>query len=281
MWPRRRLASSFGLCLLLFSAGCRNCDKVEAELRTRDRDLIALRDELYNTLAYNEALQHEVCALRGSPFAPVTPESASQTYTLQKITLGRQTGGYNNDDCPGDEALQVVIEPKDPDGHTIKAPGTVEVLALEISTQGTKTPLSFWTVPPDKLRKSWRSGLLSTGYSLILPWQNWPSTEKLRVVVRFKLPDNRIFEADKDVTVRLRPENKRKLVPGSTVGDPLDGSYPHPEEVPPPRIMDAPSLDAGWHNPPLSSRGLTSQWHTTASSPLSRAVQMLRPVPLK
>jgi hypothetical protein len=253
--------------LLIIGAGCRNCDKVEAELRTRERDLMALRDELYNTLAYNEALQHELC-VHGSP---VSPEFASQSYTLQKIVLGRQTGGYNNDDCPGDEALQVVIEPKDPDGHNIKAPGSVEVLALEISPQGTKKPLSLWTIPPDKLRKSWRSGLLSTGYSLILPWQIWPSTEKLRVVVRFKLPDNRVFEADKDVTVRLRPENKRKLAP---VVDPL-------EEVPPPRESGAPSLDAGWNNAPLSSRGLTSQWHTTASSPLSGAVHMLRPVPIR
>jgi hypothetical protein len=71
-------------------------------------------------------------------------------------------------------------------------------------------PLSAWDVPPDQLRKTWRNGLLATGYYVVLAWKNWPTNEKLRVIARFTLADSRLFEADKDVTIRLTPAAKRK-----------------------------------------------------------------------
>src|SRR5262245_58318540 len=105
------------LTLLLMSvlanlvAGCHSCDLVEAELRTRENELRELRDELGRAEAQNEALMRETCTLRhGGPVA-ITPELAAQVYTVRRITLGRGTGGYADDNCPGDQALQVVLEP--------------------------------------------------------------------------------------------------------------------------------------------------------------------------
>jgi hypothetical protein len=262
------------LCFIL--SGCRHGrDLVEAELRTKDRDLHCIRDELYRSESFNESLRRELCALRGISPSHLTPEGASQTYGVTTVTLGRGTGGYDADGAPGDEALQVVLEPKDPDGHTIKAPGTVEVQALEITKEGLKTPISAWNVSPDQLRRSWKSGLLSTGYSLVLPWQMWPSSEKIRVVVRFKLEDGRLFEADKDVTVRVAPEHKRRMPPA-------DGIMP-PEPIPPPKEFEAPqprklqrSIPGdGWSDMPLSQASAES-WHTSAAAPAS-AAELLRP----
>jgi hypothetical protein len=275
-----RLLSCFFLlpCCCLFLTGCRGRrDLVEAELRSKDRDLYEIRDELYRSDAYNEALRREVAALRGVSTSKVSPELASQLYTVTTVTLGRQTGGYDEDGQPGDEALQVLLEPKDPDGHTIKAPGTVEVQAFEITREGLKVPLSTWTVSPDQLRRSWRSGLLSTGYSLVLPWKIWPSTEKLRVVVHFRLDDGRLFEADKDVTIRLGPQH-RKPMPNA------EGVVPPPEEVPPPmefrppppRKLEGPLPPEGWNGMPLSRAG--TQWREAAASPLGGAAQLQRPV---
>ncbi len=264
-------------CACFFLTGCRGRrDLVEAELRSKDRDLYEIRDELYRSESYNEALRREVAALRGVSTSKVSPELASQLYTVTTVTLGRQTGGYDEDGQPGDEALQVLLEPKDPDGHTIKAPGTVEVQAFEITREGLKVPLSTWTVSPDKLRRSWRSGLLSTGYSLVLPWKIWPSTEKLRVVVHFRLDDGRLFEADKDVTIRLGPQH-RKPMPNA------EGVVPPPEEVPPPmefrppppRKLEGPLPPEGWSGMPLSRAG--TQWHEAAASPLSGAAELQRP----
>jgi hypothetical protein len=261
----RRLPSAFLRCCLfllpfissLALSGCRNCDLVEAQLRSRDRELRELREELWRTEAYNGAMQREIVAIRQNAPSAASPEEAGQTYTLKSIRLGRQTGGYDEDELPGDEALQIQLEPIDPDGHTIKAPGTLYVTAFEVSGQGLKTPLSSWVLAPDELRKRWRSGLLSTGYHIVLPWKNWPTTEKLRVVVQFVLADGRVFEADKDITVKLAPKSHRKSdVPIET--------WPNP---PPPLKTETPS-----QGPVLSPSFKTTSGYTPP-------VQLMRPIP--
>jgi hypothetical protein len=273
-WPLAPL-----LCALLI-AGCQNCDLVESELRARENDVAHLHGEVQRLHAQNVALERELVAVRHDTAAKITPELASQTYSLQRIVLARQTGGYDNDGVPGDEALQVVIQPLDPDGQSIKAPGSVNVQALEITTEGLKRPLAVWHVNPDQLRRSWRSGLFSTGYFLLFPWKHWPTNPHLRVVVHFTLADGRAFEADKDVTIRLPPDGPSgtppppgppgppppdSVPPDGPVGPPLDPDTP----LPPPRKVDAP---AGPAVP-------TAAWLEAPAPPLSTAVQMLKPVP--
>ena len=295
MWARRRMTFSFFLfpfSLCLFSLmGCRNCDLVEAELRSRENAMHELRADLARAEADNEALVRELAAIRQSGAAKITPELAAQTYTVRQITLGRGTGGVDEDECPGDEALQVVVEPRDADGHTIKAPGSVHVEALEISPEGLKVPLSSWDLTPEQVRHSWRSGLLSTGYFIVLPWKNWPASEKLRVIVRFTLVDGRVFEAEKDITIRLTPSAYRKTAPPA---DPADG-MPSPETIPvlpPPRKTDPPltsTSKASWLPP--AERTVTPQnpnavepvanWKPSPAPSLADSIQLLPPTPLK
>src|SRR5262245_41232835 len=194
---------------LLLSAALCGCqtsphnDLLEAELRARDADLRELRSELDRTAAYNDYLNRELKHLQhmGGPATPPVAEGALVSGSrIRAIALGRQTGGFEEDAVPGDEALQVVVEPRDVDNHVVKVPGTVQVYALEVTDQGVKKPLSGWHVDAEELRKSWRSGILSTGYHLVLPWKSWPTTCKLRVVVRFVSEEERLFEADRDLT---------------------------------------------------------------------------------
>lgn len=250
----------FVFCLFL-SAGCRsNNDLLEAELRSRENDVRQLREELCRTEAYSEALQRELRAVRQQTTGILlTPESASQTFTLKGIVLGRGTSGVDHDDCPGDEALQIVVEPRDPDGHSLKAPGTLSVQAFEVSPEGLKKPLCSWQVSADQLRRSWRSGLWSTGYAVVLPWKVWPTSAQLRVVVQFHLGDGRVFEADRDVTLRPTAPAYRKTLP-------LDGPEVPETPLPPPRKLETPPPGPDTADP---GRG---------TIPAS-AVQMQRPVP--
>jgi hypothetical protein len=257
---RRSVALLVVLWALLPGGGCRNCDLVEAELRTRENEVRELRAELLRAESTNDALQREIHAAHTSGTSKVSPELASQMYTLKEVVLGRQTGGIDEDSQPGDEALQVVLEPRDPDGHAIKAPGTLHVEALQIGGEGLKTPLSSWDVSPDQLRRTWRSGLFATGYFVVLPWKVWPTSTRLRVVARFTLPDDRVFEADKDVTIRLPPQPK---VPASPA--------PAPAPLPPPRPVPG---EANLVEP-------AAVWRPPAAPPLYRAVQLLRPGPLQ
>ena len=40
----------------------------------------------------------------------------------------------------------------------VKVPARATVFAYEVSPEGIKTPLGKWEVPPDQLRRTWRSG---------------------------------------------------------------------------------------------------------------------------
>jgi hypothetical protein len=142
------------------------------------------------------------------PFEATLPAN-----TVKEIVLGRQAGGYDQSCGHGDDALQVALEPHDQDGSTIKVPGYLHVDLLEILPGGTKRPLSSWDVPPNELRHSWKNGFFGSGYFVVLPWKCWPTTDKLRVVAQFTLPDGRLFEADKDVTLHLPPVACRKPLP--------------------------------------------------------------------
>jgi hypothetical protein len=230
------------LWFVLVLAGCRSHDLVEMELRTRERELREAREELANLEAHNEALQHELSVVhQGEPHLP--PEHTALFTSIRRIVLGRQTGGYDDDRKPGDEALQVVIEPRDGDDHRIKAPGAVHIEALEISPEGLKVPLSSWDIPPEQLRRTWREGLFGSGYYVVLPWKVWPCSPELRVIVRFTLADGRVFEADRDVKVHV--------VPGAAPRAPRVEETPGPVLPEPGPTLPSPRpLDSGAPPPP-------------------------------
>jgi hypothetical protein len=287
-------------CLALFpSLGCRSCEQVERALRERERELREVKDELVHAEAHNEALEREVCELRKQcgpkpavkestqpgksepakpppkeakePIKPSVLEGTTLPSTVQELVLGRGTGGYDTDRLPGDDALQVVVEPHDADGHSLKVPGTLHVAALEILPEGLKKPLSTWVVAADQLRRSWRSGLFSTGYYLVLPWPSWPATDKLRVVVQFELADGRLFEADKDITIRLPPAAYRKPPgPGPAPGDDA-------EPIPAPRKLKPPTgaIDSQSRKLTVPVQLQPANWEEPRS--LDGAVRLLRP----
>jgi hypothetical protein len=221
--PGRAVSLLSLLALSLIVSGCKHQDALENEMRARDFQYRDLLDEMKKCEFHNQALQSEIEAIRRGQ--KITPETAAQNYGLKRIALGSLTMGINTGKCPGDDALQVIVEPRDVDDHTIKVPGTVQVIAQEINSQGIKMPLSTWDISQDQVRKSWQQGLMNTGYYFKLPWQSWPQYENVRVTVKFVLSDNRLFEADKDIKVRLASRDMRPTpTPGVGVQEPPVGS---------------------------------------------------------
>lgn len=271
------------LACLTFFPGCKSGTKtalIEAELRTREREIRTIRTELERANLLNSALQYEL-AQRGDACAPIVSEGvvidgpqSVLAGTVTRVTLGRGTGGIDDDGIPGDEALQVVIVPVDTDGSALKVPGKVMVQAQEITPEGLKVPLCQWEVAPLELQRSWRSGLFSTGYFLTLPWKAWPSTEKMRVVVQFQtLPNNRMFEADRDI--RIKPMGVR--VPRPTSGPTTTPTAPPPSgpapmlPAPPPAEVLPPPVDG-----PIWTPGA---FRPEVKSPAAAAVQAAKPAP--
>lgn len=280
-----RRSSTILLGLLALVAGCRNrSDLVEAELRTRESEMRMLRAELAKAEFMNQALTREVGALQQCP-GKISPELASQTYTLKQIVLARQTGGYDRHRLPGDDALMVVLEPRDADGHTIKAPGSVQVTAQEVNAEGVKSVIGSWDIPPEELRRSWKEGFLSKGYHVVLPWKIWPNYDHVRVTARFCLADGRVFEADRDATVRPVPLANRIPLAEPVMQPPTPSKHPIP--LPMPRLTESnkPRSDsaAWWIVPAPNASPATEpvRWRPKQPPCLADSVDLGMPAPLK
>jgi hypothetical protein len=275
---RSARALLLGAAAAVFALGCRssNSGQVEQTLHARELDLMEARAELDHCRAINQDLQTELQSLHGDP-ATCPPggceKPASLAYPVHTLTLGRQTGGRDSDATGGDDSLQVVVEPRDADNQVVKVPGTLVVQALEITPSGVKRPLSSWHISEDELRRSYRNGLLTTGYVLVLPWKIFPSTDKLRVGVQLRTADGRLFEADKDVTIRVVPVAKRPA--------PIPAPLPLPVEeplLPPPHVVD-PSPDHGPDlKPPADPATSKAAWLLPATRLPATPAQILRPV---
>ena len=237
---RRAVALAPALALLLLPSCKPNqrYDLLEAELRTTNRELAEARAALEHARAVNRAYNppglvvantHLPAADGGSPGG--VPAAGIQ---VTDITLARGTGAA--DDGTG---FVVNVVPRDADGSAVKVPATLKVAAWQVSPQGLKTPIGTWELPPDKLRRAWTAGLLTTGYSATLPWQTTPGTGRVRVAVRLTTADGRAFEADREFTVT--PTDATPFVPSTAAVNPVPAVGPLPpvqgrpvEELPPP-----------------------------------------------
>ncbi|WP_439621724.1 hypothetical protein [Gemmata sp.] len=249
--PRLR----FGVFVVLSTVHCtlatsckpnKRYDLIEAELRTRERELTDTRAALEQSRNLNRAYAQQS---QSSP-GPQVPTTAPLYVPVKDITLARGTGGVDEDGVPGDEGLMLVVVPRDEDGAAVKVPARVQVAAWEVTAAGIKNPIGTWDVPAEKVRPSWRAGFISTGYFVAVPWQTYPSTERVRVAVRLTTLDGRAFEADKDLFVRpCVPPNAAPTAPGgpATPATPVpalprapreplypDAVPPGVEELPPP-----------------------------------------------
>jgi len=249
-------------CSLL--VGCKSpkrYDLIEAELRTRERELEDTRaqlDQSRNLLRAYEAAQQ-----RGAPTQP----GGGVYLAVKEIAIGRGTGGVDDDGLPGDEGLMVVIVPKDEDGSAVKVPARALVAAWEITPAGLKNPIGSWELSSDRLRRTWKSGLISTGYFVAVPWQTLPSTDRVRVAVRLITTDGRTYEADRDVSVKppLPPRGGGNVLPYPqpagpggpgvpTIPTPPGGRQPLFPDRPPPGVP--PAIPPGTEElPPPSERG--------------------------
>src|SRR4029453_13933546 len=87
------------------------------------------RAEMFNSALQGDLMAHQGWPVglppagAGAPSAPVTARSNM----VKEVQLGRGTGGLDQDGLPGDEALLIVLVPKDVDGSAIKAPGNLVV----------------------------------------------------------------------------------------------------------------------------------------------------------
>lgn len=210
------------LSLLLLMTGCSSLtrqrqeqDLVEADLRSQERHIQELKEQLERKEGAIHGLDLEVERLQQSAIKNQPAGEPQAPGVIKEITLGRLTGGYrNNPRSLYDDSVQFLIEPKDADGHSIKMPGSVHIELFEYPPNGVKVPLSAWDISARELRRSWDQPLFGgPAYRILVPFKALPANERMRVLVRFTTLDGKLFEAEKDFSIRLPGPGSAPIVP--------------------------------------------------------------------
>lgn len=124
---------------------------------------------------------------------------------VTRIVLNsRLTGGYDEDGQPGDEAIMVVVEPQNSAGEYVPLPGDLSVVVIDPQSSEPMRELARWEFDASETVPWVKKSLLGRGVHLQLPWPNQPpSSERLKLFVRYRTPTGDELIAQREVRVDL------------------------------------------------------------------------------
>ena len=133
---------------------------------------IALRKQVQTLQDENDRLEAQLAGARAAETRAEQPDVEADEdaflFVTDRIEFGRLTGGFDEDpDQPGDELLQVYVQPVDQFGDEFKAAGTFTVTAT--TDDADSRQLGQWTFTAAEAADSWRNRFTIYGYVLDCP----------------------------------------------------------------------------------------------------------------
>jgi hypothetical protein len=154
--------------------------------------------------------------------APITNSNGSD---ISKVVINRsQTRGQDIDGVPGDEGLDLLIQPKTRNGQTLLRAGRLTVSVIDPSKPPSSQRIGLWKFLPSETELFFANeDAESRGILLHLPWdQATPQNGKLKVFVRYETPAGRKLETSSDIRIeppRSSYANDDPLIAGWTQRD--------------------------------------------------------------
>ena len=215
MRPRQNPRWSFLLWLisaipLAIFAGCANKDAKLLEAQTQNRQL---RQQLRQSQEIIET-QQDTISRQTEQIDNLTnlgPGRLDVLFTVDRIKLGRYTGGTNLDEVPGDDGVRVYIIPQDDAGRTVTAAGSIEVNVFDLA-HTTEPLLMSYSFSPPQARQHWHGGGLANHYDITCPWKDTlPSGNEITIRVKFvDYLTGQAFTATKECRIRPAAPNQHQ-----------------------------------------------------------------------
>ena len=125
-------------------------------------------------------------------------------FVVDKIKLGRYTGGTNPDKKDGDDGVRVYVIPQDQAGRTVTAAGSVEIDVFDPGQKEDSLVMSY-SFTAAQAKEHWQGGGLANHYSFICPWKKRrPIGNEITVHVKFvDYLTGRSFTANKQCKVQI------------------------------------------------------------------------------
>ena len=199
-----------------------------------------------------------------SPYRSYGVQAAGATLPLvdsikvAQITLNKSlTGGIRTDGRFGNEALLVVIEPRDLLGNLLEAPGDVSVVLLDPAGSDETARIGRWDFTASQTAGMFGCGQ-DRGIHLELPWTSRPPAhEHLQMYVRYTTRDGRKIQISRPIGINRSGDPPAKWMPveHEVVARPAEGEAdswrrgvaredsppPEPAELPPARPAPQPA----------------------------------------
>lgn len=187
-------------------------DKKTGELRPTEPPANFLSTAPRPPAAPEAAPEHRSGAVRlaaaSGSFTSLTQLPATEnSRVIERIELNPHfTGGWNPDGQPGDEGIQVLVEPRDELGRIVRAAGELSLVLVDPALAGREARVARWDIPASQAAESFFRCPAGEGIVLFLPWQERiPVHSRLHLFVRLTREDGRKLERDMPIEVALSP----------------------------------------------------------------------------
>jgi hypothetical protein len=182
---RSLIAPALGVLIAgLIGAGCGGTpNSANIQLRKENQ---SLRDQIATLQRQHDADVAQINALQSGHTAPMLPEDRlAQLFTTHGIQLKRLTGGTSLEGgTTYDTGLLVDVVPIDGQGQALKAAGSFDIQAFDLSGPQPQT-IGHWTFNIEQARQAWLGMALQYNYVLRCPWQKPPTHSQLTLKVTF------------------------------------------------------------------------------------------------
>lgn len=211
-------ATAAVLLVLAALAGCaKDLRQENSRLRTQLLDTTARGDQLERqnqelTQQLQQSTQRvEALQQLGPARTDLLPQAAA-------IRIGRHSSPVDTDGTGGEDAVRVLVQPLDAQGHTIKAAGSLLVELYDLAAPPEQNLLGRCEVSPQDLTQHWYSTFGSDHYSVECPLDRPPQHPELTVRVQFTdLVNGNAFAQQKVIAVATQTQPAAEAVPAQTM----------------------------------------------------------------
>ncbi len=143
---------------------------------------------------------------------PDVPMPSDQQITQLHLDPAR-TGGFQQDDQPGDDGIVVVLQPRNKQQDFVPLPGRVSVVLLD---EESRSRVARWEFTPAETKLAMQRSQTPQGIELTMPWQETPPDKsRLHLFVRYWLPDGSTVQQDTAITIAPNGQLASRWTPRS------------------------------------------------------------------
>jgi len=202
----RRLAMAMTIVAAIATAGCKDPARngISPDGPSDAVKIHKLTEQVEQLQATVRTQQAQIAKLQA-----LGDKRMATLFHVNRIELGRHTGGLDTDGKPGDDAIVVYVQPIDQHGSILKCAGSVTVRIFDLAEEDeTKTLIGTHRWTAEEIAKTWPAGFMGRHFRLLCPWQSAPPKHPT-LTIRIAFTDyltGKTHTAQKTCTVKVPAE---------------------------------------------------------------------------